>query len=148
MPKDFLHVNRIGFLLGAFKTNPDQKNTERAEAVIEAYNRGADIEGLTMAQKNKIDAVLTIRDFEYVTYHSDLSLEDTKMNSDENYNSEEDSDFNSDVDLSDHSTEYSEDNDNLDPPAAEDRPLRSKPTHIVNPAVAVFVAGHNQQNAA
>jgi hypothetical protein len=77
MPKDFLHINRIGFLLGAFKTDPDLNTATKTSAVITHYEQGNEVEGLTAAQKNKIDAILTIRDWEYVIYHTELSLKVT-----------------------------------------------------------------------
>jgi len=74
MPKDFRHVNRIGYLLGAFKDDPDINMSAKTNAVIMDYSQGKEVAGLTMAQKNKIDAILTIQEFEYVIYHTELSL--------------------------------------------------------------------------
>ena len=74
MNKDFTHVRRIGFLLGAFDEDPDQASNLTANKIISRYNHGQETPGLTMAQKNRIDTILTIRDFEYIIYHTDLSL--------------------------------------------------------------------------
>jgi histone H3/H4 len=64
MEKDFLHVRRIGFLLGARADNPDFNDTRKAEYIIQQYDAGKEFPGLSQAQRNKVDAILTIRDFE------------------------------------------------------------------------------------
>ena len=74
MEKDFTHVRRISFLLGASRDNPDQAATLEANKMISAYSHHQENPDLTNAQRNRIQAILTIQAFEYVIYHTDLSL--------------------------------------------------------------------------
>ena len=78
MLKDVLYVKHIKFLLEAFNDDSDIETERKTQAVITNYEHEKNISELTSAQQNKINAILIIRNFEYVTYHSDLSLEDIK----------------------------------------------------------------------
>ena len=78
MKKNFLHVHHISFLLETTDKNSDQTSVTKAEKLILCYSHDKDIPDLSMAQKNKIDIILTIQDLEYVIYHIDLSQQLTK----------------------------------------------------------------------
>ncbi len=150
MEKDFLHVRRMGFLFGALDDDPDYKDTRKAEHIIQQYDAGNEISGLSQGQKNKIDAILTIRDWEYVItliYHCNTL---NNMNSDENYNSENDSNYPSSVEDSNCDSESDSGKDDPIPP-----PMQRTPRTVnavisqmmqTNPAAAQFLAGHNQNN--
>ena len=84
------------FLLKISDHNFDQTQVNKINKIIVDYNYREKMSSLTAVQKNKIDIILTIYDFKYViitlTYHYYALI---KRNSDDQYNSKQDEDYDS-----------------------------------------------------
>ena len=83
----------ISFLLGTFEDDPDQKFIKKTNQIISDYIKNEDAPELIIAQKNKINIILTIQDLEYVIiliYHYNIL---NNINNNKNYNLEKNSNF-------------------------------------------------------
>ena len=106
----------MSFLLDTFENDLDQKFIQKTNKIISKYAKSVDTSEdaseLIIAQQNKIDAILTIQNLEYVItliYHYNML---NNLNSDENYNSEKNPDFLSCFSLSESSDDTENDSDN------------------------------------
>ena len=100
------------FLFSTLDNDSDYKNIRKTEHIIQQYNTKNKISDLFQNQKNKIDAILIIHDWEYVItliYHCNTL---NNMNSNENYNSENNSDYSSSVKNSNCDSENDNDKNN------------------------------------
>ena len=64
----------MSFFLDAFDKDSDQIFNLTANKIISHYNYAEKTSKLTMTQKNQINIILIIHNFEYIIYHTDLLL--------------------------------------------------------------------------
>ena len=64
----------MSFLLDAFDKDSDQMFNLTVNKIISCYNHDKKISELIMTQKNQINIILIIHNFEYIIYYTDLLL--------------------------------------------------------------------------
>lgn len=152
--KDFLYIKYMSFLLGIFNNNPDQKSMKITNKIISDYIYNKEISGLIIIQKNKINIILIIQDFKYIIiliYHYNIL---NNINSNKNYNSDNNPDY---LSSSSNDTEYdsNKDKNNLlllikivSGTVNIPRIIEAVIRNIINtnPVVSQFLAGYYQKN--
>ena len=64
MNKDILYVHQMRFIFDAFETDLNFMTKLKTHYVIECYEHDVNVRKLTVMQKNKINTILMIQDFE------------------------------------------------------------------------------------
>ena len=64
----------MSFFLDVFNEDSDQTFNLTVNKIILHYNHDEKTSELTITQKNQINIILIICDFEYIIYHTDLLL--------------------------------------------------------------------------
>ena len=72
--KNFIHVQCMSFFLDVFDKDSDQTFNLTVNKIISCYSHDKETSELTMTQKNQINIILIICNFEYIIYYTDLSL--------------------------------------------------------------------------
>ena len=100
-------------MFNIFDDDSDYKNIRKTEHIIQQYNAENKISNLFQDQKNKIDTILIICDWKYVIILIYYCNTLNNINSNENYNSENNSDYLSFVENSNYDNESDNNKNNF-----------------------------------